>query len=86
MLKIKDNVNLKELEKFGFYKGLDDACHKCYLKDLDYLDYIAIYEDKKIYFDIEDFCGSDWNKYCKSLIQDLINAELVEKVSDKNDK
>ena len=54
MLKIRDDVDLKELEKFGFKEGLDDGCHKALIKNLEYNDYIAVYEDKHILVDIED--------------------------------
>ena len=80
MLKIKDNVDLKELEKFGYYLGQDDGCHKAYIKDLEYNDYIAIYDDRTILIDVEDFCGSSWEEFEEKLLQDLIKADLVEKV------
>lgn len=83
MLKIKDEVDLKELEKFGFKLGIDDSCHKAYIKDLEYNDYIAIYEDRTILLDIEDFCGSSWKQFVEEKLKDLIQANLVEKVSDR---
>ena len=80
MLKIRDDVDLKELEKFGYCLGQDDSCHKAYIKDLEYNDYIAIYDDRTILIDVEDFCGSSWEEFEKKLLQDLIKADLVEKV------
>jgi len=77
MLKIKDDVDLKELEKFGYRLGLDDGCHEAYIKDLEYNDYIAIYKDRTIFIDIEDFCGSDWKKFQNEKLDDLIKAGLV---------
>ena len=80
MLKIKDGVDLKELEKFGYHKGLDDGCHEAYIKELEYNDYIAIYEDKNILIDVEDFCGNSWKEFEEELLYDLIKADMVEKV------
>lgn len=80
--KLKDNIQFEELEKYGYHKGLDDGCHKAYIKDLKYNDYIAIYEDRTILIDIEDFCGNDWDKYVEKLLGDLIQAQIIEKVSD----
>lgn len=82
MLKIKDNVDLKELEKFGFikYKNIDDGEDYWCIADL------FIGEDRRI---IQD----DGINPCKSIdyqlseieigiIFDLIQAGLVEKVED----
>ncbi len=79
MLKIRDDVDLKELEKFGYKLWQDDSCHKAYIKDLEYNDYIAIYEDGRILIDVEDFCGSDWEEFQNKLLYDLIKADLVVK-------
>ena len=75
MLKIKDNVDLKELEKFG-YRLLNNE----YVKELG-LDYENddIYIDKitrEIYLDTYEFS----NEYLLEVIKDLIQAGLVEKV------
>lgn len=80
MLKIRDDVDLKELEKFGYYVGQDDCGYKAYKKDLKYNDYIAIYDDRTILIDLEDFCGSSLKELEKELLYDLIQAGLVEKV------
>jgi hypothetical protein len=77
--KIRDDIDLKELEKFGYRLGQDDGCHEAYIKDLEYNDYIAIYEDGRIFIDVEDFCGSDWEQFQNELLQDLIKADLVVK-------
>lgn len=79
MLKIRDDVDLKELEKFGYRLGKDDGCHEAYIKDLKYNDYIAIYEDGTIFISVDDFCGSDWEKFQNELLYDLIKANLVVK-------
>lgn len=79
MLKIRDDVDLKELEKFEYRLGKDDGCHEAYIKDLKYNDYIAIYGDKTIFVSIEDFCGSSWEELQKELLDDLITANLVVK-------
>ena len=82
MFKIKDEVDLKELEDFGYRLGTDDSYHKAYIKDLEYNDYIAIYEDRTIFLDIEDFCGSSWKSFVEEQLYDLIQAGYVEKVGD----
>lgn len=72
MLKIKDNVDLKELEKFGF------KYHKKQRNQYEYYSFISteallivIYNDRKIFF--LDKAGLD-------ILFDLIQAGLVEKV------
>ena len=76
MLKIRDDVDLKELEKFGFKEGLDDVCHKALIKNLEYNDYIAVYEDKHILVDIEDLMVDEEEL---TPIKELIKAGLVVK-------
>lgn len=78
MLKIKDNVDLKELEKFGYikYKGY-------YKKDLKF-------SDIEIFVDIEQRIIERANQFVftpvnNDEIDDLIKADLVEKVSDGNE-
>lgn len=76
MLKIKDNVDLKELEKFGF--KYDKNMHEY---EIGYIfnGYISIEKndrlikpiyDENMWIDIED------------LLYDLIKANLVEKVGE----
>lgn len=76
MLKIKDNVDLKELEKFGYnqYKGY-------YKKDLEFSD-IEIFVDieQRIIEKADQFI---FVKVDNEEIADLIKADLVEKESDK---
>lgn len=71
MLKIKDNIDLKELEKFGFTKIRSN-----YLYDANCIhNYIEIIEySRKI--NIVDLS----NKKIEDKIFDLIQAGLVEKV------
>lgn len=80
MLKVKDNVDLKELEKYGFKEYND-----CYSRDYnnDYLTKIDKETREILKVDYE------WsllqNKYYKNStykIQDLLENNLVEKVSD----
>ena len=81
MLKIKDNVDLKELEKYGFKKYFGYA--KCYNKsltcsiDIDFENYIII-----------NVKNNDPKKYdLLNDLYDLIKADMVEKVvEDKNNK
>ena len=77
MLKIKDNVDLKELEKYGLYKTE--------------LYYGYVYTDKNITVeddrtvDTYDYLEcTDLNKYNDTLY-DLIKDDLVEKCGDDNE-
>lgn len=78
MLKIKDNVDLKELEKFGF-----DEYIECY----EYIKYDAsfyVYKDTRIIkFDCSDW-GLDKDNGAEiiQVLFDLIQAGLVEKVGE----
>lgn len=82
MSKLKNGINLKELDKFGYKLGIDDSCHQAYIKDLGNLDYIAIYEDRRILIDIEDFCGNDLKKYKDHLLMDLKKANMLEEAEN----
>ncbi len=89
MLKIKDNVDLKELEKFGFEWDDDFGfSKKIDTSDESWSDYtiINIIGEKgnyKIQAFWEDF---DYLRYYDNFpykyIQDLVEADLVEKVSN----
>ncbi len=71
MLKIKDNVDLKELEKFGFeyfYSIYDNPVGMSYYPAVD--DYIEFWLDNKI---IEAN-----GKLATAVVYDLIKADLVE--------
>ena len=104
MLKIKDNVDLKELEKFGYKKGEDMLCcsysayGKIYEQQLDNIlkvdvkNAIFVVEiDKKekiIQLNLTTKTAFRCFSYKRDdivepYIQDLIQAELVEKVEDK---
>ena len=76
MLKIKDNVDLKELEKFGFDLELNIAD-----------DYDQIYcFDSRLMFDKIDknIIIPMYNEgTALDTLYDLIKADLVEKVEDK---
>lgn len=79
MLKIKDNVDLKELQKYGWTYYTDKTCnyYGCCLKTDKQIDwfinggrYISMFEkNNKSAFDLDT-------------IYDLIKADLVEKVSN----
>ena len=74
MLKIKDNVDLKELEKFGF-KIIDTDVFKSVHYEQSY--FITSNKDKIIVPD-KIIMANDLD-----VIYDLIQAGLVEKVGDK---
>ena len=77
MLKIKDNVDLKELEKYGFkYNGdFPDgwAMVKIYKPYKYYQEDIYVWNDRTIQVNAIDILDT---------LYDLIKADLVEKVSD----
>ena len=95
MLKIKDNVDLKELEKFGF--EYDDYLEE-YVKSINslktkgmFVPYVHtgelfIKKDRTIY---DKISNNYWNvesehkEAIDKIISDLIKANLVEKVEDK---
>lgn len=83
--KLKENINFYQLEQFGYRLGQDDGCHKAYIKDLEYNDYIAIYEDRTILLGIEDFCGSSWEQFVEKMLEDLIKANLVKEMEDTSE-
>lgn len=75
MLKVKDNVNLKELEKYGFdLEQTKDEFDLIYRFDKGLL----FYKDSKIII-------LPWNNQNTALdtLYDLIKADLIEKVDDK---
>ncbi|HIQ91022.1 MAG TPA: hypothetical protein IAB27_05315 [Candidatus Coprosoma intestinipullorum] len=82
MLKIKDNVDLKELEKFGFEHQkliyVKDVVRRCC--NLRENKKIYIYEQSRL---ISIGIGLFSTDVELSIIYDLIQAGLVEKVEDK---
>lgn len=71
MLKIKDNVDLKELEKFGFIK----AKNTYYYKNVFSVIVLMVFDNRKISNPTDDNGNV--------ILYDLIKADLVEKVEDK---
>lgn len=70
-LRIKDNVDLKELEKFGFKKDKNIY----YYKNVFSVIVLRIFDNRKISTPTDDNGNV--------LLYDLIKADLVEKVDDK---
>ena len=80
MLKIKENVDLKELEKFGF-KEFNDSYKRDYHND--YL--TSVDKETKEILKVDYEWSFLQNKYYKNStykISDLIDAGLVESVKD----
>lgn len=82
MLKIKENVNLEELEKYGFKKETR------YKKEIGYENnYLNFYTtDEKEYKKLElnmHMGGCLNTRLCLDCIYDLIQAGLVEKVEEE---
>ena len=88
MLKIKDNVDLKELEKFGFRRLEDDLRDHKYswkyeLKGGFYE--LSIARDNRLGFYLESYCNFNYLGIKEKLfdkLYDLIKADLVEKVDN----
>lgn len=88
MLKIKDNVDLKELEKYGleFYEWEEDGLkYQSYMLDNDDTQIVILDEIEELargtLTNPENFAVS-FDAIDK--LYDLIQAGLVEKVDDKN--
>lgn len=80
MLKIKDNVDLKELEKFGF-EYFENGNYKAYQKGELFRQFMCVELDRrKLDIYTADDMGID-----EDTLYDLIKAGLVEKVSDENE-
>lgn len=82
MLKLKDEINLKELEKYGFKKvkkGMTDFVPEVKywytLNDSEY-DCITVFKDRHIFFGLDCY-GETYD-----IIYDLIKDGLVEKGDD----
>lgn len=83
MLKIKDNVDLKELEKFGFMHASMYAhgTHAAWIINVTF-GRIVVFEDcKEIYLECVEDCVRYSDELC--VIYDLIKADLVEKVEEQ---
>lgn len=83
MLKIKDNVDLKELEKFGFQKGykfhsIDNTPTRIVAVVNDERDLIIQYSNSA-WWDFNYWYLYDYNQ---DKVYDLIKADLVEKVGE----
>ena len=78
MLKIKDNIDLKELEKYGFANGFQDY----YVQDENYCTNLSIKKcSKMIKTRNTDYKFKQVDEIA-DLLYDLIKADLVEKVDE----
>lgn len=83
MLKIKDNVNLKELEKFGFIYTIWGTYDKYIYEGRRGQNFkLVIYDDRFIQGYSEGADGSGEENYIDDTLYDLIKADLVEKVEE----
>ena len=77
MLKIKDNVDLKELEKYGFKEyNLTGKVH--YEINYRNMNNIKINSDTRLIY----FNQMSVHNFIPNIIYDLIKADLVEKVKE----
>ena len=86
MLKIKDNVDLKELEKYGFEYRIKTNEYYFKINGSEYLE-IPVdkesksYKEVRLYIEDEYYnCWTSFNSFDK--LYDLIKADLVEKVDN----
>ena len=86
MLKIKENVDLKELKKFGFKKDdyLSNDLETIYSVTQEYQKLCLCWKEKILYL-YEPF-NSNTFLLKADILYDLINSGLVEKVGDKRYK
>ena len=77
MLKIKDNVDLKELEKFGF-TYFENGTYKLYEID-NFNSWLGVEIENRIL----QIGVQDYNNIEDDILYDLIKADLVEKASIK---
>lgn len=76
MLKIKDNVDLKELETFNLKFNEENGRYEYVERNYDGATYILINSwNKKILF----AQGKEYDNICLTILYDLIKADLVEK-------
>lgn len=88
MLKIRDDIDLKELEKYGFVRTKSIMEYKRKI-DNNWWDIIVIDEDREIFEMIEDFgwwrvIFSDEHSFNKKSIKDLMKAGLIEEVKGED--
>ena len=74
MLKVKDNVKLEELEKFGF------VGNKYIRKLYGEIIYMVVITSKHRYLQIKHCYADSIAKTLQELIYDLTKADLIEKV------
>lgn len=87
MLKIKDDVDLKELEKFGFIINENRATYQNYYDEYIFIDNKKRIEiEKDYYFDELDIGGTSicciFSVLLLNTIYDLIKAGMVEKINE----
>ena len=88
MLKVKDNVDLKELEKYGLeFTSSSDGRLCCYMQDEDFWFPSGLMVDKdtriiKLHSGEYDFNLRDWTGKHTTILYNLIKADLVEKVGE----
>jgi hypothetical protein len=84
VLKIKDDVDLKELEKFGFKKLKSER--EYYLFNIDGSEFIEII-DNQIYLYINDeYYNCYTGEKTFDRLYDLIQAGLVEKINKEEER
>ena len=88
MLKVKDNIDLKELEKYGFeLSGNYGAIKRFYDKQFGFEEDTLLVVEFRVIWLIENGAKESNERYFGNpqldTLYDLIKADLIEKVSDK---
>ena len=80
MLKIRDEIDLKELEKFGFKEIKNNWIHTYLLNPVSYgfNGIEIIVQTRELYIEVLDNSMSE-------LLYDLIKADLIEKKEEENE-
>lgn len=85
MLKIREDVDLKELEKYGM---VHNPSSECYDDDYNFINLCIYEDDREIRINIDDNSYGFSKEYAKSvkraknILYDLIKADLVVKVDE----
>lgn len=80
MLKIKDAIDLKELEKFGFHYDDEYGSYKLRGKGIYNFDYICVNSWNR---NITMYNEYKYDMTCLNALYDLIKVDLVEKEDEK---
>jgi len=82
MLKIKDKIDLKELEKFGFREMPYKWYGMLLMKKISSSDMIVYIDNDRTIWEMDDEDNYSPNPVLHQRVIDLIKADLIEKVDE----